>query len=66
MSVQARHPRPHLMTCLCGKVYSPTREDARRLRKDIADRNQNHEMCRFYECDHGGWHWTRRVPGWSE
>jgi hypothetical protein len=63
---RVQHRKPHLYTCQCGKVYSPTRDEARRLRREIAGPDALLEVCRFYECDHGGWHWTRRVPKWSE
>lgn len=58
---------PHVVTCLCGKAYSPTKADARRLRRDIETYKHSHHHVRFYECPHGGWHWTRRIdrrPAW--
>lgn len=52
---------PVTITCLCGKAYSPTKADARRLRRDIEAYKHSHHEVRFYACEHGGWHWTRRI-----
>jgi len=62
---RVQHRKPHFFTCQCGKAYSPTRDEARRLRREIAGPGALLEVCRFYECDHGGWHWTRQT-GWDE
>jgi hypothetical protein len=52
---------PHVVTCLCGKSYSPTKAAARQLRREIETYKGRHFPVRFYECRHGGWHWTRQV-----
>ena len=60
----ARHDRnhyPHLLTCSCGKVWAGTKNDARRIRKEIVTLKQHETPCRFYECESGGWHWTQQV-----
>ncbi|MDI3330673.1 MAG: hypothetical protein QJR09_08055 [Micrococcus sp.] len=54
-------PAPVYMICLCKKAYSPTEAAARQLRREIEGYKRHHDDVRFYECDHGGWHWTRMV-----
>lgn len=49
----------NFLTCLCGKAYSPTKEAAKGLRLERWGRGG--DPCRYYECEHGGWHWTRYV-----
>ena len=53
--------KPHVLTCACGKWYSPTRDEARKLRREIAGHNGGHNPVRFYECESGGWHWTSQI-----
>lgn len=60
----ARHERinyPHLLTCLCGKFYAATRDEARKLRREVVEFKGHHNPVRFYQCDSGSWHWTSRV-----
>jgi len=60
----ARHDRshyPHLMSCVCGKVWAGTKDDARRIRREIVALKEHSTPCRFYQCDSGGWHWTQQV-----
>ena len=47
--------------CDCGKVYAPTRDAAKQLRRSIANHNGNHNMCRYYSCEYGAWHWTANL-----
>lgn len=55
-----RSPRPVCPDPYCGKVWSPTREDAKRMRAEIMRENGDRSPVRYYE-HAGGWHWTRRV-----
>ena len=50
--------------CLCGpgKVFSPSRSQAKKLFKRIDRLAHNEEQVWFYQCEHGGWHWTRMAP----
>lgn len=55
-----RSPRPVCPDPYCSKVWSPTREDAKRMRAEIMQENGDRSPVRFYE-HAGGWHWTRRI-----
>lgn len=48
--------------CLCGKVWSPSRSQAKKLFKKIDHHVHNTDQVWFYSCPHGGWHWTRMPP----
>lgn len=61
MSQHVRNHFPHLLMCTCGKVYASTRDDARRIRREIMTATGRETPCRFYECASGGWHWTQQV-----
>lgn len=50
-----------VVRCLCGKLYSPTKEDAKALRKEIAEERHHVNQVRFYQCEHSGFHWTSQV-----
>lgn len=52
---------PIYMVCACGKAYSPTKDAARQLRREIEGYKGRHFPVRFYECPSGGWHWTRQI-----
>lgn len=52
---------PHLCTCLCGKVYATTKDEARRLKHEIEDLAGYSNPVRYYQCAHGSWHWTSHV-----
>lgn len=52
---------PSVFHCLCGKVYAPTRDEARRLRQEMEHHAGNRSHVRFYQCDKGAWHWTRQT-----
>ena len=47
--------------CKCGKVYSETRSQAKKLYKDIERAAQNPHRVYFYTCENGAWHWTRQA-----
>lgn len=51
--------RPSLR-CRCGKTYGMTEADARGMAEAIQKHNGKRERLRFYQCQHNGWHWTRR------
>lgn len=54
-----RLPDKAAPTCLCGKAYYPTKRDAREAYAHLyPDGGTPH---RFYQCDAGGWHFTRQV-----
>lgn len=56
----APHARARLARCVeCGKVWAPTKEEARRLRRAVAEYQGREDAIRYYECA-GGWHWTRK------
>ncbi|MFF5791105.1 hypothetical protein ACFY5D_03555 [Paeniglutamicibacter sp. NPDC012692] len=55
-----RSPRPVCPDPYCGKVWAPTRDDAKRLRAEIQKENGDRSPVRYYE-HAGGWHWTRRI-----
>ena len=50
-----------ICTCPCGKWYSPTKNDARALRREIEQFTGQTSQVRFYECEHGGHHWTQMI-----
>ena len=50
-----------ICTCPCGKWYSPTKNDARALRREIEQFTGQTSHVRFYECEHGGHHWTQQI-----
>jgi hypothetical protein len=52
---------PIYMLCACGKAYSPSRSAAKQLRREIEAYKGRQDVCRYYECESGGWHWTRMV-----
>lgn len=66
MSAQPSRRAPHRSTraicpeAYCGKFWSPTREDAKRLHKEVQQENGDRSPVRYYEHG-GGWHWTRRI-----
>lgn len=55
-----RSPRPVCPDRYCGKLWSPTREDAKRMRREVMEENGDRSPVRYYEHG-GGWHWTRRI-----
>lgn len=59
-------PLPKIATCLCGKVYSPTKNDARINRLAYANAAGALNPVRYYQCDHGGWHWTSHTTRTTE
>lgn len=48
--------KPH---CPCGKEWNPTRRDAQEAHHAIY--GDNGIPVRYYQCEHGGWHWTRKL-----
>lgn len=56
-----RTSHPHLFRCACGKVYSPTKKEASRLRREISETRGSDNPVRFYECGSGSWHWTSHI-----
>ncbi|MBG6085843.1 hypothetical protein IW252_002610 [Zhihengliuella flava] len=52
---------PHLLHCPCGKVYAPTKAEARRLRQEMVIITGHADPCRYYQCGHGTWHWTSQT-----
>lgn len=51
-----------LLRCPCGKVFAPTKEIARNLRRQIANAKDNHNEVRYYQCDEtDSWHWTEKL-----
>lgn len=50
-----------LIKCRCGKTFSPTRDEAIRTCKHVADKNGGNNPVRFYQCRFGAWHWTSQV-----
>lgn len=52
--------------CDCGKVYAPTRDAAKQLRRQIADHTGRHNCVRYYSCDFGGWHWTANLNPYTK
>lgn len=51
-----------LLRCPCGKVFAPTKEIARNLRRQIATAKENHNEVRYYQCEDGdSWHWTEKL-----
>lgn len=55
-----RSPMPTCPDAYCGKVWAPTREDAKRLHAEIVHDTGDRSPVRYYEHG-GGWHWTRRL-----
>lgn len=51
-----------LVHCRCGKVFSPTEADARRVKKSV-EKHKGHttDQVRFYQCRYSGWHWTTKI-----
>lgn len=50
-----------LIKCKCGKYFSPTREEADKTRRHVAAKNGSDNPVRYYQCKHGGWHWTQQL-----
>lgn len=51
----------------CGKVASPTKADAKRMKREIEAKAGRTNEVRYYECPDGWWHWTRlnaTLEGW--
>lgn len=60
------HYRAGSTRCGCGKILHHSLEDAKAGRRyyalTLGEPDQLHrEEVRYYECEYGGWHWTRRV-----
>lgn len=61
-----QHMQPQTLQCRCGKVYSPTEKDARNNRIAYGNAAGALNPVRFYQCDHGGWHWTSNTSRWTD
>lgn len=59
-STLKRLNRP-VINCRCGKVFSPTEEDARKVQQHVEKRKGRQNPVRFYQCRHRGWHWTQQL-----
>lgn len=55
-----RLKRP-LVRCRCGKVFSPTLEDAKNAQASVEQKKGHQNPVRFYECRYGAWHWTQKL-----
>lgn len=68
MSEAARELMLPAGRCLsCGKVASPTKADAKRMKREIEAKAGRTNEVRYYECPDGWWHWTRMdasLEGW--
>ena len=60
-----RSPRPVCPDVYCGKLWAPTKADAKRLHKEVQQENGDRSPVRYYE-HAGGFHWTRDVTGKSK
>jgi len=60
-----RSPRPVCPDPYCGKVWCATKEDAKRMRREVQQENGDRSRVRYYE-HAGGWHWTRDIEGKSK
>ena len=47
-----------LVRCRCGKVRSDSLKEAKRKRRRAAKSDGSINAVRYYQCDHGWWHWT--------
>lgn len=60
-----RSPRPVCPDPYCNKVWCATKEDAKRMRREVQQENGDRSRVRYYEHG-GGWHWTRDIEGKSK
>lgn len=59
---ELRSPRPVCPDKYCGKIWAPTKSDAKRMRAELSRERGDKSQVRYYEhC--GGFHWTRDIDG---
>ena len=47
--------------CFCGKVYSPTKDVAKKTKQYYERNKPRADEVEYYQCSYGSWHWSRLV-----
>lgn len=68
MPSRQRNPHPiqlkdtlPMLRCRCGKVFAPSKDTAKSMRRQIAALKGHNNPVRYYQCEYDGWHWTEQL-----